>query len=61
MGGEADEFHTTRWTLVMASAQDQIQTSRATLAALCGVYWYPPEKIFEACWALVAAEGRMMP
>jgi hypothetical protein len=60
MGGELDQFHTMRWTLVMASAQDQGRTSRATLGALCEVYWYPPE-IFEARWALIAAEGRVMP
>ena len=34
MGGETDQFHTTRWTLVMASAHDQIQAGRAALAAL---------------------------
>ena len=41
MGGEADQFHTTRWTLVMASAHDQSQAGRAALAALCQTYWYP--------------------
>ena len=41
MGGGADQFHTTRWTLVMASARDQSQTGRAALAALCQTYWYP--------------------
>jgi RNA polymerase sigma factor (sigma-70 family) len=41
VGGEAGQFHTTRWTLVMASAQDQSQTGRAALAALCQIYWYP--------------------
>src|SRR4029077_20874211 len=40
-GGEADQFHTTRWTLVIASAQDQSQAGRAALAALCQTYWYP--------------------
>jgi hypothetical protein len=35
MGGEAGQFRTTRWTLVMASAHNQSQTGRATLAALC--------------------------
>jgi RNA polymerase sigma factor (sigma-70 family) len=39
--GEAAQFHTTRWTLVMASAHDQSQTGRAALAALCQNYWYP--------------------
>lgn len=41
MGGEAGQFHTTRWTLVMASAHDQNQTGREALAALCQIYWYP--------------------
>src|SRR4030095_5325304 len=41
MGGEADQFHTTRWTLVMACAHDQSQPGRAALAALFQNYWYP--------------------
>jgi DNA-directed RNA polymerase specialized sigma24 family protein len=41
MGGEAEQFHTTRWMLVMASAHDQSQAGRAALAALCQTYWYP--------------------
>ena len=41
MGGEAGQFHTTRWTLVMASAQDQNQMGRQALATLCQIYWYP--------------------
>jgi DNA-directed RNA polymerase specialized sigma24 family protein len=41
VGGEAGQFHTTRWTLVMASAHDQSQAGRAALAALCQTYWYP--------------------
>jgi len=39
--GSAGQFHTTRWTLVLASARDQSQTGRAALAALCQTYWYP--------------------
>jgi len=35
------QFHTTRWTLVMASAQEQSRTGQAALAALCQIYWYP--------------------
>jgi RNA polymerase sigma factor (sigma-70 family) len=38
---EADQFHTTRWTLVMASAHDQGPAGRAALAAFCQTYWYP--------------------
>ena len=41
IGGAADQFHTTRWTLVIASADDQSQAGRAALAALCQTYWYP--------------------
>jgi DNA-directed RNA polymerase specialized sigma24 family protein len=41
VGGEAGQFHTTRWTLVISSAHDQSQTGRAALAALCQIYWYP--------------------
>ena len=41
MGSEADQFHTTRWTLVMASAHDQSPAGQAALAALCQTYWYP--------------------
>ena len=41
VGGQAAQFHTTNWTLVMASARDQSQTGRAALAALCQIYWYP--------------------
>jgi hypothetical protein len=39
MAGGVGLFHTTRWTLVMASAHDQSQTGRAALAALCQIYW----------------------
>src|SRR6516225_11469696 len=41
MGGEAGQFHTTHWTLVRASAQDQNQMGRQALATLCQIYWYP--------------------
>jgi RNA polymerase sigma-70 factor (ECF subfamily) len=41
VGGEAAQFHTTRWTLVMASARDQSEAGRAAFAALCQIYWYP--------------------
>jgi hypothetical protein len=39
--GGAGLFHTTHWTLVMASAHYQSQIGRAALAALCQIYWYP--------------------
>src|SRR5262249_9324232 len=41
VGGGTSLFHTTRWTLVMASVHDQSETGRAALAALCQIYWYP--------------------
>jgi len=41
VAGDAGQFHTTRWTLVIASARDQSQTGRAALAAVCQTYWYP--------------------
>jgi|HubBroStandDraft_6_1064221.scaffolds.fasta_scaffold426771_1 DNA-directed RNA polymerase specialized sigma24 family protein len=41
VGGEAAQFHTTRWTLVMASARDQSEAGRGAFAALCQIYWYP--------------------
>jgi RNA polymerase sigma-70 factor (ECF subfamily) len=40
-GGEAGQFHTTRWTLVLASAHEQSRTGQEALAALCQIYWYP--------------------
>jgi RNA polymerase sigma factor (sigma-70 family) len=41
VGCDSAQFHSTRWTLVIASAHDQSQTGRAALAALCQIYWYP--------------------
>ena len=38
--GEA-QFHTTRWTIVLASAQSQLEQGKAALAELCRLYWYP--------------------
>lgn len=35
------QFHTTRWTLVMAAAQSQAEGGKAALAKLCQLYWYP--------------------
>jgi RNA polymerase sigma factor (sigma-70 family) len=40
-GGQAAQFHTTRWTLVMASAREQSEAGRGAFAALCEIYWYP--------------------
>jgi RNA polymerase sigma-70 factor (ECF subfamily) len=35
------QFHTTRWTLVMVSAQSQAAAGKSALAELCRIYWYP--------------------
>jgi RNA polymerase sigma-70 factor (ECF subfamily) len=34
-------FRTTRWSVVLLSAQSQIPGSKAALAELCSAYWYP--------------------
>jgi len=39
--GSARQFHTTRWTLVMVSAQNQGQAAQVALTELCRIYWYP--------------------
>src|ERR1700745_63533 len=36
----AQQFHTTRWTLVLSSAQSQEETGKAALAELCRNIWY---------------------
>src|SRR5690349_4020532 len=42
MGGDPNlAFHTTSWSLVLAAASGPTQSSRAALAALCGIYWSP--------------------
>ena len=41
VGGEAAQFHTTRWTLVIASARDQSEAGREAFASLYQIYWYP--------------------
>ena len=38
---EAAEFRPTRWSVVLLSAQSKAPESRAALAALCRLYWYP--------------------
>src|ERR1700745_784796 len=38
---EARRFHTTRWSVVLVSAQSQAPGSKAALAELCRLYWYP--------------------
>jgi DNA-directed RNA polymerase specialized sigma24 family protein len=40
--GREANFHTTRWSLVLAAAcQNQAPEGRTALAELCQVYWYP--------------------
>ena len=38
---DAAEFRPTRWSVVLLSAQSEAPGSRAALAALCRLYWYP--------------------
>ena len=38
---DAAEFRPTRWSVVLLSAQSKAPESRAALAALCRLYWYP--------------------
>src|ERR1700691_5391392 len=40
-GAAGAQFHTTRWTLVMVSAQSQVAGGKAALGELCRIYWYP--------------------
>lgn len=39
--GRPDQFHTTRWSVVLLSAQSQVSGSKQALAELCKLYWYP--------------------
>ena len=39
--GGGGRFCTTRWSAILLSAQSQAPGSRAALAELCKVYWYP--------------------
>ena len=38
---DAAEFRPTRWSVILLSAQSKAPGSRAALAALCRLYWYP--------------------
>jgi len=38
---EADRFRTTRWSMVLLSAQSQAPGSKNALADLCRLYWFP--------------------
>lgn len=37
----SDWFATTRWSMVLAAGRSESSESRAALASLCEVYWYP--------------------
>jgi RNA polymerase sigma-70 factor (ECF subfamily) len=39
--GGANRFQTTRWSVVLVSAQSQAPGSKEGFAALCKLYWYP--------------------
>ena len=39
--GRPDQFRTTRWSVVLLSAQSQAAGSKEALAKLCNLYWYP--------------------
>jgi RNA polymerase sigma-70 factor (ECF subfamily) len=39
--GSVAQFRTTRWTLILVSAQNENQVGQAALAELCQIYWYP--------------------
>jgi RNA polymerase sigma factor (sigma-70 family) len=39
--GDAKRFHTTRWSVVLLSAQSQGSDNQAAFAELCRLYWYP--------------------
>jgi len=41
VGGEAAQFHTTRWTLVLALARDQSEAGRGAFAPSVKIYGYP--------------------
>ncbi|MHC4472718.1 MAG: RNA polymerase sigma factor, partial [Planctomycetota bacterium] len=36
-----DDFHTTRWSVVLAAGSRETAESREALAALCETYWFP--------------------
>jgi RNA polymerase sigma factor (sigma-70 family) len=41
MMDQTAEFHTTRWSVIIAAAQNDTGAGKAALAKLCQVYWYP--------------------
>jgi RNA polymerase sigma factor (sigma-70 family) len=41
LAGGVDRFQTTRWEVVLLSAQSQVPGCKQALADLCKLYWYP--------------------
>jgi hypothetical protein len=41
LAGDANRFLTTRWSVVLVSAQSQAPGSKEAFADLCKLYWYP--------------------
>jgi RNA polymerase sigma factor (sigma-70 family) len=41
MVDQTAEFHTTRWSVIIAAAQNDTGEGKAALAKLCQAYWYP--------------------
>jgi RNA polymerase sigma-70 factor (ECF subfamily) len=41
LAGAANRFQTTRWSVVLVSAQSQAPDSKVAFADLCKLYWYP--------------------
>ena len=39
--GRAEQFRTTRWSVVLLSAQSQVPGYKEALGELCRLYWYP--------------------
>ena len=41
LAGSVKRFHTTRWSVVLVSAQSQASGSKEAFSDLCKLYWYP--------------------
>jgi hypothetical protein len=37
----ASQFPTTRWSLVVAAGNPQVEEAKSALVSLCEHYWYP--------------------
>ena len=47
-GGGANRFHTTRWSVVLVSAQSHAPGYKEALGDLCKLYWYPAVRLYSA-------------